>query len=242
MLLLLTPKRTIARTSVRREIPDVFSRMSQRFKVSRSKERASQHVSFDGIKMKYLFTLLAQSIMKAEHHEIIVCGGGTAGLFAANKLKSAGVEDVVILEARPGVGGRIQTTRDDDESPMFNDFAWRVSEVNHKMIALCKELDINLIPQFTPKQTDPSKEHGQCKHGPLSSMDCEAIKEAEIKPNRPPLSDFAKACLDSASAADAQDRETGYAGRSAQVSKTNMLLIPWFRCVSFSHSHLYHAR
>lgn len=167
--------------------------------------------------MHCLLALFAQSIMKAGHHEIIVCGGGTAGLSVANQLKGKGIEDVVVLEARPFVGGRIQTTRDEDDSPLFNDFAWRVSEVNPMMIALCKDLGINLIPQFTPKPSDPSQELGQCKHGPLSSLDCEVRKEAEINPNRPPLSDFAKTSLQSASAADNQDRETGYAGRSAQV-------------------------
>jgi len=108
-------------------------------------------VAHTAINMKYLFTLLAQSIMRPEHHEIVVCGGGTAGLFAANKLKAAGVEDVAVLEARPFVGGRIQTTRDDDENPLFNNFAWRVSEVNHMMIDLCNDLGIELIPQYTPK-------------------------------------------------------------------------------------------
>jgi monoamine oxidase len=168
--------------------------------------------------MKILFTLLAQSVMKPQHHEVVCVGGGTGGLFAANKLKEAGVDDVVVLEARPFVGGRIQTTRDDDENPLFNDFAWRVSEVNPMMINLCKELDIKLIPQFTPIPSD-GRELTNCKHGPLSSLDCDVCKEVEINPNRPPLSDFAKASLQSASAADKQDRETGYAGRSAQVRK-----------------------
>jgi len=166
--------------------------------------------------MKIVLTLLAQSIMTPTHHEVICVGGGTAGLLAANKLKEAGVDDVVVLEARPFVGGRIQTTRDDDGNPLFNNFAWRVSEVNPMMINLCKELDIKLIPQFTPKPSD-GKELASCKHGPLSSLDCEVCEETLITPNRPPLSDFAKASLQSASGADNQDRETGYAGRSAQV-------------------------
>ena len=101
--------------------------------------------------MKILLTLLAQSMLKPEHHEVIVCGGGTAGLYVANKLKASGVDDVAVLEARPSVGGRIQTTRDEDGNPMFNNFAWRVSEVNIMMIDLCKDLGIKLIPQFTPK-------------------------------------------------------------------------------------------
>jgi monoamine oxidase len=167
--------------------------------------------------MKFVLTLLAQSIMK-QHHEVIIAGGGTGGLFAATKLKEKGVDDVVVLEARPFVGGRIQTTRDDNDSPMFNDFAWRISEVNTMMIDLCKELDIKLIPQFTPNDSSNESSCKQCKHGPLSSMDCDVIEEAAITPNRPPLSDFARASLRSAASGDCKDRESGYAGRSAQIS------------------------
>jgi monoamine oxidase len=165
--------------------------------------------------MNLLTALLAMA--SPTHHEVIICGGGTGGLFAAKKLIESGVKDVKVLEARPFVGGRISTTRDDDGNPLFNNFAWRVSEVNPMMIELCKELDIELIPQFTPKSTEGKEQTENCKHGPLSSMDCEPCKDAQILPNRPPLTDFARASLDSAAAADQQDRATGYAGRSAQV-------------------------
>lgn len=160
--------------------------------------------------------LQAIPIMAPEHHEVIIVGGGTGGLFAAKKLLDAGI-DVMVLESRPFVGGRVSTTRDGDGNPMFNNFAWRVSEENTMMRALAKDLGLNLIPQTTPPPDDEAKGHGKCKHGVLSSMGCEAHEAREIVPNRAPLSDFAQASLASASKADLQDRESGYAGRTAQV-------------------------
>ena len=156
------------------------------------------------------------------HHEVVIVGGGTGGLFTAKQLLKAGVKDVVVLESRPFVGGRVSTTRDGDGNVLFNNFAWRISEANPMMLQLCKDLDINLIKQTTPSPDDPSKGHGTCKHGVLSSMACKARKdESKLVPNRPPLSDFAAASLDSTAAADLQDRESGYAGRTSQISWPN---------------------
>jgi monoamine oxidase len=46
---------------------------------------------------------------KGEHHSVVVIGGGVAGLAAARRLFQAGV-DVVLLEARDDLGGRIRTS------------------------------------------------------------------------------------------------------------------------------------
>jgi len=46
--------------------------------------------------------------MEAEEREVVVVGAGVAGLTAASRLASAGV-DVVVLEARDRVGGRLLT-------------------------------------------------------------------------------------------------------------------------------------
>jgi monoamine oxidase len=127
---------------------------------------------------------------------------------------------VVVLESRGAPGGRVSTTRGDDGEPLFNNFAWRVSETNAKMIALAKELNIKLVPQYTPPAEDEEKGHGDCRHGVLSSMGCQSgkVQRDVLVPNRAPLSDFAAAALeDSAGAADRQDRESGYAGRTSQV-------------------------
>ena len=42
---------------------------------------------------------------------VIVIGAGMAGLSAANHLFNRGIQDVVILEARDRIGGRIFTNR-----------------------------------------------------------------------------------------------------------------------------------
>jgi phytoene dehydrogenase-like protein len=158
-----------------------------------------------------------------EHHEIVIVGGGTGGLFTARKLVEAGIEDVVVLESRGGLGGRVSTTRDSNGNPMFNNFAWRIGETNVMMLQLCKDLNLNLIKQTTPPPEDPHTGHGNCKHGVLSSMGCQPEEKRPILENRPPLSDFASACLRSASEADRQDRESGYAGRTGQVSRRDSL-------------------
>lgn len=168
-----------------------------------------------------------------EFHEVIVVGGGTAGLRVASKLFKSGINDVKIFEGRPFVGGRITTTRDSDGNPMFNDFAWRVAEtsVNPKMHELCEELGVTLIPQTTPapnpsetvKKTGCNKKN---KHGifaRLFTSDCADVEEKVAVPRptplkRAPMSDFATASLSSTKEADLQDRESGYAGRTAQIA------------------------
>jgi monoamine oxidase len=146
--------------------------------------------------------------------EVVVVGGGVGGLFTANRLIKAGIKDVVVLEGRGGVGGRVSTTRDEDDNPLFNNFAWRVGQENTMMHDLAQELGIKLIKQTTPPQGTK-----QSKHGVLSSMDCEPTEcPQETPPNRGPLSDFAAASLTSASNADLQDRESGYAGRTSEIS------------------------
>lgn len=159
---------------------------------------------------------------EAEHHEVVIVGGGVSGLFTAKKLIAAGIEDVIVLESRGGVGGRISTTRDSDGNPMFNNFAWRVSETNTMMIELAKELGLKLVPQTTPPAKEGKHEHGKCKHGPYS-CDREEEKKREVPENRAPLSDFATAGLNaSAGEADFQDRNSGYAGRTSQVRKSHI--------------------
>jgi monoamine oxidase len=144
-----------------------------------------------------------------EHHEVIIVGGGTGGLFTARKLLASGtIQDVVVLESRGSVGGRVITTRDGDGNPLFNNFAWRISEENTMMLELSKELGLNLIPQTTPPARDRHEEgHGKCRHGPYSCDRKEEVQR-EVPKNRAPLSDFAKAGLAvSAAEADFQVRK-----------------------------------
>ena len=165
----------------------------------------------------------ASDDIPSSHHEVVIVGGGVAGLYTAYQLfkSDSGITDVVVLEGRGGVGGRVSTHRDSKGDPLFNNFAWRVGDVNKGMIALAKELDITLIPQTTPREDKGKSEKGQCVHGPGGSVCGMTSKEREtykVPEGRAPLSDFATASLIGASQADKQDRESGYAGRTAQIS------------------------
>ena len=60
------------------------------------------------------FALLASTLAQEDvlpddikEQSVIVVGAGAAGLAAASRLRSAGVEDVTILEASNRLGGRI---------------------------------------------------------------------------------------------------------------------------------------
>lgn len=127
------------------------------------------------------------------------------GLYTAHQLlKNSDIKDVVVLEARRSVGGRVVTSMEESDSkPKFNDFAWRIGETNTMMLEIAKEFGVELVEQFTPPQ--------EAKHG--GSWDTSPRAE-----NRPPLSTFSAASLDSTAAADLQDRESGYAGRTAQIT------------------------
>ena len=61
-------------------------------------------------------------------------------MHTALRLVEAGITDVKLYEGRGALGGRVQTTKDADGKPMFNDFAWRVGDGNKRMLALAKEL------------------------------------------------------------------------------------------------------
>lgn len=160
----------------------------------------------------------------SEHHEVVIVGGGVAGLYTAYRLiktEGTSINDIVVLEGRPVLGGRISTHRDGDGNVLFNNFGWRVGELNKEMIELAKELDIKLIPQVTPPEDKKKDEDEQCRHGPAGHVCSVTQREREqyvVPEGRAPLSDFATACLIGTDQADKQDRESGYAGRTAQIS------------------------
>lgn len=149
----------------------------------------------------------ATAALQVIHHDVVIVGGGMGGLYTAHQLiNKYNVKDIAVLEARRGVGGRLVTTHHDDDksSPKFNDFAWRIGETNTMMLQIAKEFGVELIEQFTPPAA-----HKETK------------KTWDTTPrtkDKAPLSDFSAASLESTALADLQDRESGYAGRTAQIS------------------------
>jgi len=51
----------------------------------------------------------AASTQGPNHHQVLILGGGVAGVIAARTLHSQGIEDFVIVEARDELGGRMMT-------------------------------------------------------------------------------------------------------------------------------------
>ena len=45
----------------------------------------------------------------ADHSTVLILGGGVAGVIAARTLHQKGIEDFKIVEARPELGGRLQS-------------------------------------------------------------------------------------------------------------------------------------
>ena len=117
-------------------------------------------------------------------HDVVIVGGGMGGLYTAHQLLNKyGITDIAILESRRGVGGRLVTTHHEDESPKFNDFAWRIGETNTMMHQLAKDFNVELVEQFTP----PS-------NGTVATQSWDTVPRADGKP---PLSNFSAAALES---------------------------------------------
>ncbi len=78
--------------------------------------------------------------------KVIVVGAGMAGLVAAYELQRAGHE-VVILEARPRVGGRIYTMREAFSPGLHAEAgAMRVPEGHTLTMAYIRTFNLNLLP------------------------------------------------------------------------------------------------
>ena len=49
-----------------------------------------------------------------QQRSVIVIGAGISGLYGAHLLTQRGVRDVIVLEAQSEIGGRVQSTLQDD--------------------------------------------------------------------------------------------------------------------------------
>jgi len=84
--------------------------------------------------------------MKTDETEICVVGAGFAGLAAARRLAAAG-RDVVVLEARDRVGGRVWNREMSDGTIVSAGGTW-LGKRQDRMFALCDEMGMATYPQF----------------------------------------------------------------------------------------------
>jgi monoamine oxidase len=81
--------------------------------------------------------------------KVIVVGAGLSGLVSAMQLQEAGHE-VVILEARNRVGGRVLTVRDGFEEGQYADVgAMILYEGQPNILELCRRFELDLTPYVT---------------------------------------------------------------------------------------------
>lgn len=76
--------------------------------------------------------------------KVVVIGAGVAGLAAANKLKAAGV-NVIVLEARNRIGGRVYTDNS-WEVPVEMGAAWIHALKDNPVVPLVRAAGLTLIP------------------------------------------------------------------------------------------------
>jgi monoamine oxidase len=80
------------------------------------------------------------------HHDVIVVGGGLAGLVAGRTLHGEGV-DAVVLEARDRVGGKTHSTHTSYGDVVEFGGQW-VGASQERVLALIDEFDIDTRPQY----------------------------------------------------------------------------------------------
>src|SRR6478736_5795247 len=85
-----------------------------------------------------------------ERRDVLVIGGGLAGLACARDLARAGT-DVLLVEARERVGGRVE--RDDGRTLQMGGEI--VGEVHHAYLGLAAELGLELVPSYVDEPGEP---------------------------------------------------------------------------------------
>ena len=94
--------------------------------------------------------------------DVVIIGAGISGLFAARKLKDAGL-NVIVLEASHRVGGRLYTKYLPDGTAFDLGGQWIGPEM-HRITDLVEELGLESFPQDNSGRMDLSIQ-------PLEEMD-----------------------------------------------------------------------
>lgn len=85
---------------------------------------------------------------------VVIIGGGLAGLIVADRLARADLAEIILLESRDFVGGRIRSVYSCDDCKsrrlLYESGPWRIPDSHTNMIGLCKELGLNLDSVQTP--------------------------------------------------------------------------------------------
>lgn len=82
--------------------------------------------------------------LASETTQVVVIGGGLAGLFSALLLKRAGIK-VVLLEGSSRIGGRVYTADWLENAPEFG--ASQIGRSYARVIDLCQQFGLRLIPE-----------------------------------------------------------------------------------------------
>lgn len=92
-----------------------------------------------------LMVSLGSLALAAPTYEVVVIGGGVAGLSAVNSLAEQGITNVLLLESEDRVGGKMWTQRDSAPgTPYYERGAELVNTTDVELIALMKSLGLSL--------------------------------------------------------------------------------------------------
>ena len=109
------------------------------------------------------------------HKKVIVIGGGPAGLSAAVALKEKGLDDILILEREPRLGGILnQCIHDGFGLTRFGE-SLSGPEYAERFVARAKELQIDYITDCTVIDISGERLVTAVRHGELLEFTCDAV-------------------------------------------------------------------